>query len=399
MQNPNKIAKRWDSTGKSIFSEMTSLANIYNAVNLGQGFPDFYGPTKLLEAISKEVLSCHNQYSPSHGEASLRKEISYYVESTTGVVYDFDTEITITSGASEAIYCAINAFVNPGDRVLVFEPAFDLYYQAITNAGGEAVPVRLHAPDTPIGVREGGWSIDWAEFDSICSRGFSVAIFNSPHNPTGKVFSEEEIDRIASKILKKNAIVLSDEVYENIVYSPARHVSLCSLPKIQHLVVRISSAAKTFGFTGLKTGWVCAPQHLTDGIRLVHQATVFCTSPFTQLGLANVMSDKTWLESYLEEQKKTYFEKRKYLNSILVRAGYSVSNPEGTFFLTANYERLAGDISDVVYAKQLVETHKITTIPISSFYKQPPKSLPWIRFAFCKKDETLRAVADLLLNS
>jgi aspartate/methionine/tyrosine aminotransferase len=399
MQSSNRIAKRWRSTGKSIFSEMTALANIHNAINLGQGFPDFYGPTKLLDSISKEVLSCHNQYSPSHGEAPFRKEISYYVESTTGVVYDPDTEITVTSGASEGIYCAINAFVNPGDRVLVFEPAFDLYYQAIANAGGEAIPVRLHAPDTPVGIRGGGWSIDWADFDSICSRGFSVAIFNSPHNPTGKVFSEEEIDRIASKVLKKKAILLSDEVYENMVYKPARHVSLCSIPKIQHLVVRISSAAKTFGFTGLKTGWVCAPAYLTEGIRLVHQATVFCTSPFIQLGLANVMSDKSWLENYLKEQNQSYIGKRNYLKSILERAGYSVSNPEGTFFITANYEHLAGDISDFLFAKQLIETHKIATIPISSFYKQPPKSLPWIRFAFCKKEETLKSVADLLLNS
>lgn len=399
MQNSNRIAKRWDSTGKSIFSEMTSLANLHNAVNLGQGFPDFYGPTKILDAISQEVLSCHNQYAPSHGEAPLRNEISYYVESTTGVIYDPDTEITVTSGASEALYCAINAFINPGDRVLVFEPAFDLYYQAIANAGGVAVPIRLHAPDTPIGIRGGGWTIDWSEFDSACASGFSLAIFNSPHNPTGKVFTEEEIDRIASKILKKNAIIISDEVYENLVYSPARHVSLCSLPKIQHLVVRISSAAKTFGFTGLKTGWVCAPQYLTDGIRLVHQATVFCTSPFIQLGLAKAMSDKVWLQSYLKEQNELYLTKRNYLKSILERAGYSVSNSEGTFFLTANFENLAGDISDILYAKQLTEMHKIATIPISSFYKQPPKSLPWIRFAFCKKEETLKSVAELLLNS
>lgn len=399
MQSPNRIADRWSSTGKSIFSEMTSLSHVYNAINLGQGFPDFYGPTRLLDAISKHVLTCHNQYSPSPGEVPLRKEVSYYVEATTGVIYDPNSEVTITSGASEALYCAINAFVNPGDRVLVFEPAFDLYYQAIANAGGKVVPVRLHAPDTPIGVRGGGWSIDWTEFDAACSGGFSVAIFNSPHNPTGKVFSEEEIDRIASKILKKNAIILSDEVYENMVYDKSHHISLCSIPKIQHLVVRISSAAKTFGFTGLKTGWVCAPANLTESIRIVHQATVFCTSPFIQLGLAEVMSDKTWLNKYLNDQKVNYLAKRNYLKSILERAGYIVSNSSGTFFLTANYEKLAGDISDVLYAKQLVETHRITTIPLSSFYKQAPKSLPWIRFAFCKKDETLNAVADLLLNS
>ncbi|WP_186646603.1 aminotransferase class I/II-fold pyridoxal phosphate-dependent enzyme [Fluviispira vulneris] len=399
MQTTNRIAKRWSATQKSIFSEMTALSKLYNAVNLGQGFPDFYGPTRLLDSIAKQVLSCHNQYSPSQGEEALRREVSYYVESTTGVIYDPESEITITTGASEALYSAINAFINPGDRVIVFEPAFDLYYQAIANAGGEVVPIRLHSPDTPIGVRGGGWTIDWSEFDAAAAGGFSLLIFNSPHNPTGKVFSEDEIDRISSKVLKNNAIVLSDEVYENLTYASHKHISLCTIPKIQHLVARISSAAKTFGFTGLKTGWICAPANLTNAIRIVHQATVFCTSPFTQLGLADVMSDKKWFENYLSEQKKSYEIKRNYLKSVLERAGYHTSSCEGTFFLTANFEGLAGDMSDVLYARQLVETHRVTTIPVSVFYKQPPKSLPWVRFAFCKKDETLHTVADLLLNS
>jgi len=399
MQRSSRIAHRWNETGTSIFSEITSLSNIYNAVNLGQGFPDFYGPTQVIDAISKEVLTCHNQYAPSHGEERLRHEISLFVESFTGVIYNPETEITITCGASEAIFCAINAFVNPGDRVLIFEPAFDLYYQAIANAGGVPVPIRLHAPDTAVGIRGGGWSVDWSEFDATCAAGVSVAIVNSPHNPTGKVFTEEELDRIASKLLKKNTIIISDEVYENLVYEPARHISLCSIPKIQHLVIRVSSAAKTFGFTGLKTGWVCAPPHLTNGIRLVHQATVFCTSPFTQLGLAAAMSNKDWLINYLKTQRESYQTKRNFLKSILERAGYSVSNSEGTFFLAANYKDLAGDMSDTLYTKQLIETYKIATIPLSSFYKKAPKSLPWIRFAFCKKDETLKHVADLLLNT
>ncbi|MGY3803276.1 aminotransferase class I/II-fold pyridoxal phosphate-dependent enzyme [Pigmentibacter ruber] len=398
MQISNKIAQRWNSIGKSIFSEMTSLAKLHNAINLGQGFPDFYGPIRIIESISKQVLTCHNQYSPSHGEPQLRTEVSFFVEKTTGVIYDPETEITITNGATEAIFCAINAFVNPGDKVLVFEPAFDSYYQAIANAGGQAVPVKLHAPDTPVGVRGGGWTVDWSEFDAACAGGIQLAIFNSPHNPTGKVFSEDELDRIATKLLKKNAIILCDEVYENLVFEPYTHTSLCSIPKIQHLVVRISSAAKTFGFTSLKIGWVCAPQNLTEAIRIVHQATVFCSSAFIQLGIADVMSDHKWLYTYLKEQKEQYFIKRNFLKSILERAGYIVSNTQGTFFITANYANLAGDISDLTYAKQLMETNRIATIPLSSFYKQPPKSLPWIRFAFCKKEETLRAVADLFLN-
>ncbi len=397
--HPNRLASRFAGIGKSIFSEMTQLAQQYNAVNLGQGFPDFHGPEKILRCISEQVFSCHNQYSNSAGELALREQVEHFIIKQIGVYYNPHTEITITNGASEALYCAINAFINPGDKVLVFEPAFDLYYQAIANAGGVVVPVRLHAPDTPIGISNNHkWTIDWSEFDAAAAGGFSLMIFNSPHNPTGKVFSEEEVDRIASKILKNNAIVLADEVYENLIFDEVEYTSLASIPKIQHLVVRISSAAKTFGFTGLKVGWACAPSNLTDSIRLIHQSTVFCVSPFTQLGLADAMKDENWFDAYLKSQRESYLEKRNYLTSVLERAGYYISKCEGTFFLMANYEKLAGDISDLIYARQLVEMHHIATIPISPFYKQAPKSLPWIRFAFCKREETLQHVEDMLLK-
>jgi len=396
----NRIAQRWSCTKKSIFAEMTALANMHNAVNLGQGYPDFYGPEKVLQCISRQVLSCHNQYAPLAGEGRLRNQVSHFTKKTTGVNYNFETEITITSGASEGIYSVINAFVNPGDRVLVFEPAFDLYYQAIANAGGTVVPVRLHAPDTPVGLANGNtWTVDWSEFDALTISGFSLIILNSPHNPTGKVFSEEELDRIASAVLKNDALIVSDEVYENLTYDNTHFVSLANLPKIQHLVVRVSSAAKTFGFTGLKVGWVCAPSRLTEAVRLVHQATVFCVNPSTQLGLADAMEDETWLDTYLQTQKDDYTEKRNYLKLILERAGYLVSPPQGTFFLTANYEPLAGDILDTIYARNLIETRRIATIPLSPFYVEPPKILSWVRFAFCKKKETLDAVADLFLNT
>lgn len=396
----NRIARRLSSTGKSIFAHMSALSAENNAVNLGQGAPDFYGPTKLLECISRQALSCYNQYAPLAGEPRLRKQVSRYTKQTTGAEYNPDTEITITNGASEGIFCAINAFINPGDKVIVFEPAFDLYYQAIANAGGEVIPVRLHAPDTPIGLlNQSQWTIDWEELDAAMASGFSMMIINSPHNPTGKVFSEEELDRIASQILKHEALLISDEVYENLTYDEIPHLSLSSFPKIQHLVIRVSSAAKTFGFTGLKVGWVCAPAYLTDAIRIVHQSTVFCVSTHTQLGLADAMEEDEWLQEYLKSQKNLYTEKKEYLKSILERAGYTVSPCQGTFFLTANYEALAGDISDMIYARNLIETRRIATIPLSAFYKQPPKSLPWIRFAFCKKAETLDVVADLLLNS
>lgn len=395
----SRTATRWASVGSSIFAEVTALAKLHNAVNLGQGAPDFYGPNELLESISRQVLTCHNQYAPLAGEEALRVQVSQFVKNTTGVEYRPNDEITITNGASEAIYCAINAFVNPGDKVLIFEPAFDLYYQAIANTDGQIVPVRLHAPDTPIGMENNfKWSIDWKELEAVSAGGFSFVIFNSPHNPTGKIFTEEEIERIASLILKNNALVLTDEVYENLVFENSRLVSLCSIPKLQHLVLRVSSAAKTFGFTGLKTGWVCAPANLTQAIRTVHQATVFCVNPAIQLGLAEMMANQTWFSSYLKTQKELYEKKRNFLKSALERAGYQTSPTEGTFFITANYENLFGDMSSDLCAKQMAELYRVASIPLSAFYQRPPKSLPWLRFAFCKRDETLQAAADLLLK-
>lgn len=399
MSKSHVAAARWTGFGTSIFTEMTELSKKHRAVNLAQGFPDFPGPQEFIEAVSRHLHTCHNQYAPSIGEEGLRNEVSRWVLQTTGSYYDPKTEVTITTGATEGLYAVINAFVNPGDRVVVFEPYFDAYAQAIANAGGQIVPVRLHAPDTPIGMQAKGWGIDWAEFDAVAAGGFSMLLLNSPHNPTGKVFSAEELEHIATKVLKNNALVVCDEVYENLVFGPAQHLSLAGLEKVRHLILRVSSAAKTFGFTGFKVGWVTAPASLMEHVRLVHQATVFCTNPHVQFGLAEVMADDTWLQNYLVSQRATYESKRDYLKATLERAGFSVQQSMGTYFLMANFEALAGDISDVAYAKQLIETHSVAAIPISVFYQKPPKSLPWLRFAFCKTQATLEKAADLLLRS
>lgn len=393
-----RLAARWSGFGTSIFTEMTELAKRHSAVNLAQGFPDFPGPSELLEATSRHLHTSSNQYAPSIGEEPLREAVSRFVFKQTGVYYDPKVEVTITTGATEAIYSVVNAFVNPGDRVVVFEPFYDSYAQAIANAGGVLVPVRLHAPDTPLGLPSKTWAIDWEEFDAAAAGGFKFLILNSPHNPTGKVFSQDELERIAAKVLKNDAIVMCDEVYEHLLYDGTQHLSLCSLEKIQSRVVRVSSAAKTFGFTGFKVGWVTAPAELTSAVRLVHQGTVFCTPPFLQMAYAELMANETWLDCYLSDFRKIYAEKRDFLKATLERAGFFVHPCTGTYFLMANFESLAGDVSDVVFAKQLIETHSVAAIPPSVFYLTPPRSLPWLRFAFCKSDETLRRAHDLLLR-
>lgn len=392
MQIQSKIAERWKNIGKSIFSEMSALAQQHNAINLGQGFPDFSGPQEILQSISQQLLNCHNQYSPPQGEVLLRFQVSKFIENLVGVTYDPNSEITITHGATEALFSSVTALVNPGDKVLLFEPAFDLYYQAIANAGGIVVPIALKAPDISLG----SWGLDWAEFERICALGIKLAIFNSPHNPTGKVFTEDEIRRIAMIFARHEIITICDEVYENLVYEPNKHYSLSNLEKIRHLVVRISSAGKTFGFTGLRTGWICAPANITEHIRIVHQATVFCINPYTQLGLAEILAQTDWLTSYLSSQREIYQQKRDFLSAVLQKSGYFVSKTEGTFFITANYENLGKEMSDIMYTKQLLIAKKIATIPLSAFYLQSPSNFYWVRFAFCKKEETLKEASKLL---
>lgn len=398
-----KLARRWSQFGTSIFTEMSQLARQHNAVNLAQGFPDFNGPLKLLERVAFETMNGHNQYAPSIGEAALRREVASLVLSKTGVEYCPETEVTITTGATEGIYCVVNAFVNPGDRVVVFEPCYDSYAQAVANAGGQLIPVRLHAPDTPAAAPGGGWGIDWDEFDAAVSAGFKLLILNTPHNPTGKIFSQTEMERICAAVIEHDAVLMSDEVYEYLNFSQrVEFLSPASLDGMKSRVVRISSSAKTFGFTGFKVGWVCAPSELTASVRLVHQAVVFCTNPATQRGLAAVLSDRVWLADYLNELHLEYADKQLKLINGLNEAGFLVRGGEGSYFVMASFERLAGgrSVTDVAFAKQLITEAGVAAIPPSVFYLpgRAPERSHWLRFAFCKDNSTLDSAIERLIR-
>ena len=385
----SRLAGRWAGFGTSVFTEMTDLARRLGAVNLAQGFPDFLGPPELLAAVERHVRTSHHQYAPSIGEDRLRRAVARRVEESTGVARDPGAEVTITTGATEAIYATINALVNPGDRVVVFEPLYDSYAQAIANAGGVLVPIRLHPP-APDGET---WAVDWAELDAAAAAGFRLLILNSPHNPTGKVFGEDELRRIAAAVGAANAVAMCDEVYEALVYDGTRHVSLSSFPEVRDRVVRISSAAKTFGFTGFKIGWATAAAELTAAIRLVHQATVFATTPFLQTAIAEVLEDDAWLAAYLDGLRADYTAKRDLLRAALLDAGFDVPRVRGTYFLMARFSAPEGDVA---FVRRLIETRGVAAIPPSVFYARDPGPLPWLRFAFCKRDETLRRAAALL---
>jgi N-succinyldiaminopimelate aminotransferase len=392
----NHRAARWDGFGTSIFTEVTELARRLGAVNLAQGFPDFHGPAELLRAIEAHLRTSHHQYAQGIGEERLRRAVSRLVLAGTGIEHDPRSEVTITTGATEGIYATVNALVNPGDRVVIFEPSYDSYAQAIANAGGVPVPVRLHAPDTPQGIAAGGWAVDWDQLDAAGGAGFRLLILNSPHNPTGKVFVEDELRRIAAVLRAADAVALCDEVYEGMVYDGARHVSLTVCEDARDRVVRVSSAAKTFGFTGFKVGWVTAPAELTAAVRIVHQATVFSTATFLQTAIAEVMEDEAWMAAYLVELRRAYQARRDRLRAALIEVGFEVPAVRGTYFLMAGFAGIAGELSDVAFARRLVETRGVAAIPPSVFYARPPASLPWLRFAFCKRDETLDRAATLL---
>ncbi len=402
-----RAAARWSGFGTSIFTAMTELARQHDAVNLAQGFPDFLGPEKLLRAVEAHVRTSHHQYAPGNGEERLRQAVARFVHASTGVAHDPRTEVTITTGATEAIYATVNAFVNPGDRVVVFEPLYDSYAQAIANAGGVLVPVRLHAPHTEIdpgaetreGSRAGDWTIAWDELEAAAAAGFRLLILNSPHNPTGKVFREDELARIAAILVAADAIALCDEVYEAMTYDGTHHVSLSQFPAVRDQVVRISSAAKTFGFTGFKVGWATATAALSAPIRVVHQATVFSTTPFVQTAIAEVLEDETWLADYLVQLRTTYQGKRDLLRGALEQAGFEVPQVRGTYFLMASFARLDPAASDVEFSSRLITSRGVAAIPPSAFYARAPARLPWLRFAFCKRDETLEKAARSLTKA
>lgn len=397
-----KLAQRWSSFGTSIFTEMTQLAQKHEAVNLAQGFPDFPGPQEVLQQVAFETLHCHNQYAPAIGESTLRHAVSRLVHSDTGIEYCPNDEVTITTGATEAIYSVVNAFVNPGDRVIVFEPCYDSYAQAIANAGGIIVPIRLHAPDTPAGISARGWAIDWDDFKAATAAGFALMILNTPHNPTGKLFNSGELDRICQAVCERDAILMCDEVYEYLTYQSEQDLpaSPASFPGMRSRVVRISSAAKTFGFTGFKVGWVTASPELTRAVRLVHQGIVFCTNPATQRGLATMIDNQDWTRAYVTSLPKIYNEKQNFLVESLVRAGFRIQRAQGSYFLMASYDSLVqgAAVKDTEFAKRLISEARVAVIPPSVFYygSQAPHRLNWLRFAFCKTDETLKTAAERL---
>ncbi len=379
------MAGRIGGFGTSIFAEMSALAREHNAVNLGQGFPDFDGPPEIAAAVSRAIQAGHNQYAISFGEPALRNAIAQHAARWYTHAIDPQTEITVTSGATEAIFAAVLAFVDPGDEVIVFEPCYDSYVPCITMAGGVAVPVTLHAPL---------FRYNPDELRAAFSPRTKAIIVNTPHNPSGTVFTPTELQLIAELCQAHDVLAITDEVYEHIVYAGAGHTRLATLDGMHDRTLTISSGGKTFSFTGWKIGWAMGAAPLQTALRRVHQFSVFATSTPMQYAIAEALALP---DAYYNELAADYQHRRDYLMTALADCRLQPQAPQGSYFILANIGHLgAGNGAD--FCRHLVREIGVAAIPLDSFYLRPEHGEQWIRFCFCKQWKTLAAAAERLAN-
>jgi N-succinyldiaminopimelate aminotransferase len=388
---------KYASFGTSVFAEMSRLAVEHQAINLGQGFPDFDGPEAVKDAAITAIRAGDNQYAVSAGQPALRRAVAAHAQRFYGQAVDPDREVTVTSGATEALFAAVLALVSPGDEVIFFEPFYDSYVPDVLMAGGVPHFVPLRAP-LAAGAE---WTYDADELAAAFNDRTRLLLLNTPHNPTGKVFSPAELGHIAALCQQWDVLVIADEVYEHLVYPGAAHCRLALLPGMSERTLTVSSHGKTFGFTGWKVGWVIAAPELTAAVRRVHQFVTFATStPFQAAAAAALALDDRYYQSLAD----TYQARRDYLAGVLAQAGLRVSVPQGTYFIMADFSGLAAApatalTDDVAFCRWLTTEVRVAAIPPSAFYSEAHKPLTrhWARFAFCKRQETLEAAAERLL--
>lgn len=364
--------------GTSIFSDMTALAQRFDAINLGQGFPDFEGPQELLEVAQAAIAEGRNQYCRSFGIPELNGAIADHRERFYGLRFDPTTEITATHGATEALAATILALVGPGDEVIVFEPFYDGYPALLALAGAQPRFVRLREPE---------FSLDVAELDAAIGPRTRAILLNTPHNPTGKVFRAEELDHIAALCDRHDLLLITDEVYEHLVYE-GEHRPPATDPRLRNRTVMISSTGKTFSLTGWKVGYVCAGAELTAAIRAVHQFLTFCTPAPFQLAMAHALRMPA---PYFTQVVSDYRDRRDRLCDGLSTVGFDVHVPAGTYFVCADIRPLGFD-DDLDFCRRLPAEVGVAAIPNSAFYdarQTPCRHL--VRFAFCKTDAVLDA--------
>jgi len=378
------IISKLPNVGTTIFTRMSQLAAETGALNLSQGFPDFDGPQALRDAVGQHIASGHNQYSPMTGLPALRTQVAAKIARSYGVHVDADTEVTITPGATQAIFCAIQAVIHAGDEVIVFDPCYDSYEPSVELAGGRCVHVQLGLDD---------FSIDWQKLTDALTPRTRMIILNTPHNPSGALISRAELDQLAALIADRDIYLISDEVYEHLVYDGVPHVSVLSHPELYHRAFVVSSFGKTYHVTGWKTGYVVAPPALTAELLKVHQYVSFCGVTPLQYALADYMAASP---EHVEELPGFYQAKRDLFCDLLKPSRFTFTPVAGTYFQLVDYAHIRPDLNDVDMAVWLTREHGVATIPVSVFYQTPPEGQRLVRLCFAKREETLREAAEKL---
>lgn len=378
------IASKLPNVGTTIFTRMSQLAAEAGAINLSQGFPDFSAPAALCDAVGRHIAAGHNQYAPMTGLPALREQVAAKVATFYGRTVSAEAEVTITPGATEAIFCAIQAVVRAGDEVIVLDPCYDSYEPSVELAGGRCVHVPLALP---------GFSIDWQRMQDALSPRTRMVILNSPHNPSGALISRAELDQLAELIRGRDIYLVSDEVYEHLVFDGVGHVSVLAHDELYARSFVVSSFGKTYHVTGWKTGYVVAPPALSAELRKVHQYVNFCGVTPLQWALADFMAAHP---EHLAELPGFYQAKRDLFCNLLAGSRFSFTRAPGTYFQLVDYSAIRDDLDDVAMSEWLTREHGVAAIPVSVFYQQAPKDLRLVRFCFAKREETLRQAAEKL---
>ncbi|MCP9987186.1 pyridoxal phosphate-dependent aminotransferase [Streptomyces sudanensis] len=382
------LNRRLTGFGTTIFAEMSALAAATGSINLGQGFPDTDGPEEIREAAVRALREgLGNQYPPGPGVPELRTAIADHQRRRYGLEYDPDTEVLVTVGATEAIAAALLALVEPGDEVIALEPYYDSYAACVAMAGGTRVPVPLR-PD-PAGGR---FVLDLDELRAAVTDRTRLLLLNTPHNPTGTVLTREELAAVAALAVERDLLVVTDEVYEHLVFDGAEHVPIATFPGMRERTVTVSSAGKTFSFTGWKVGWLTAPPELTAAVRTAKQYLTYVASGPFQYAVAEALRLP---ESYFDTLRADLEGKRDILAAGLAAAGFTVYRSRGTYFVTADAAAL-GEEDGVAFCRSLPERCGVVAVPNAVFYDRADTGRTLVRFAFCKKEAVLREAADRL---
>lgn len=376
-----KHQSKLPNVGTTIFSVMSALVNKHNAINLSQGFPNFNSDQKLIDLVSQAMNSGYNQYAPMPGNLELREAIATKMDMLYKSSYNPKSEITITAGATQAIYTIISAFIRQNDEVIIFRPAYDCYEPAIAVNGGKTISVQLNAPD---------YKVDWEGVASQFSNKTKMIIVNTPQNPSGSLFSEADLLALQNLTQNTNCIVLSDEVYEHIIFDGLEHQSVCKFSDLKSRSFITASFGKTFHNTGWKVGYCCAPKNLMEEFRKVHQFNVFSVNSPTQKALAEYLNEP----KYYLELSPFYQEKRDLFLGLIKDSRFNFKPSKGTYFQVLDFSEITQE-NDVDFAKRLTIEHGIASIPLS-FFNDNNKDDKVLRFCFAKTDDTIKQAAAIL---